>query len=171
MNSKVLAPLTGIAFLVLVIGGAMYGGQPPSEDKHLKSPAEQAAAWAAQSDKLLTAVFIMGLGLVFFVYFASALKTRLDAGTAPTQCLSRTAFAGALIFAAGAATDLTLGVSVVSAAKNKIDPVAIQALSAYFTNDWVPFAIGVEILTSAAALSILKHGGLPKWLGWLAALI
>jgi hypothetical protein len=169
MSSK-LAPLSGIAFLALVIGGGLYGGEPPSE-QGLKSAEELAAAWAAQGDKLSVAIFVMGIGLVFLVYFGSVLKTALDAGTAETSCLSRVAFAGVIVFVAGAATDFTLVVSMVEAAKEKVDPVAIQALSAYFSNDWVPFAIGILTLTSASAISILKFGGVPKWLGWLAALI
>ena len=169
MTSK-LAPLSGIAFLALVIAGGLYGGEPPSE-QGLKSAEELAAAYAAQGDKLSVAVFVMGLGLVFLVYFGSVLKNALDAGTAETGCLSRVAFAGVIVFVAGAATDFTLVVSMVEAAKNKVDPVAIQALSVYFSNDWVPFAIGILLLTSASAISILKFGGLPKWLGWLAALV
>jgi hypothetical protein len=169
MNSK-LAPLSGVAFLALVVGGAVYGGEPPSE-QGLKSAKELAAAYAAQGDKLSVAIFVMGVGLVFLVYFGSVLKTALDTGTAETSCLSRVAFAGVIVFVAGAATDLTLGVSMIAAARDKVDPVAIQALSAYFSNDWVPFAIGVLTLMSASAISILKFGGVPKWLGWLAALI
>jgi len=169
MNSK-LAPLSGVAFLALVIGGAVYGGEPPSQ-QGFKSAKELAAAYAAQGDKLSAAIFVMGIGLVFLVYFGSVLKTALDTGTSETSCLSRVAFAGVIVFVAGAATDLTLGVSMIAAAREKVDPVAIQALSAYFSNDWVPFAIGVLTLMSASAISILKFGGLPKWLGWLAALI
>jgi len=169
MTSR-LAPLSGIAFLVLVIGGGLYGGKPPSE-KGLKSAEELAAAYVAQADRLMVAVLIMGLGLVFLVYFGSVLKTALDAGSAETGCLSRAAFAGLIVFVAGVATDFTLMVAMVEAAKDKVDPVAIQALSIYFQNDWVPFAVGILLLTSASAISILKYGGLPKWLGWLAALI
>lgn len=169
MSSK-LAPLSGLAFLALVIGGALYGGEPPSE-QGLKSAEELAAAYASQADRLSVAAFVMGVGLVFLVYFGSVLKTALDTGSAETSCLSRAAFAGVIVFVAGAATDLTLVVSMVEAAKNKVDPVAIEALSIYFENDFVPFAVGILVLTSASAISILKFGGLPKWLGWLAALI
>ena len=107
----------------------------------------------------------MGLGLVFLVYFGSVLKTALDAGTAETSCLSRVAFAGVIVFVAGAATDFTLVVSMVEAAKDKVDPVAIQALSAYFENDFVPFAVGILLLTSASAISILKYGGAAEVAG------
>jgi hypothetical protein len=169
MSSK-LAPLSGLAFLALVIGGGLYGGEPPPE-KGLKSPEELAAAFVSQGDKLMVAVFLMGVGLVFLLYFGSVLKTALDSGPAETSCLSRVAFAGIIVFVAGAATDFTLIVAMVEAAKAKVDPVSIQALSIYFQNDFIPFAVGILALTSASALSILKHGGAPKWLGWLAALI
>lgn len=169
MTSK-LAPLSGLAFLILVIGGGLYGGKPPAE-QGIKSAEELAAAYAAQGDKLSVAVFIMGLGLVFLVYFGSLLKTALDTGSAENQCLSRVAFAGVLVFVVGAAADFSLMVAMVEGAKAKVDPLVVQTLSTYWENDWVPFAVGILLLTSASAISILKYGGLPKWLGWLAALI
>jgi hypothetical protein len=169
MTSK-LAPLSGIASLALIIAGGLYGGKPPAE-KGLKSAEELAAAYAAQGDRLLVAVFLMGLGLVFLVYFASVLKTALDAGTAETSCLSRVAFAGVLVFVVGAATDFSLMVAMVEGAKDKVDPLVIQTLSTYWENDFVPFAVGIVLLTSASAISIQKYGGLPKWVGWLAGLI
>lgn len=169
MTSK-LAPLSGIASLALIIAGGLYGGKPPAE-KGLKSAEELAAAYAEQGDRLLVAVFLMGLGLVFLVYFASVLKTALDAGTAETSCLSRVAFAGVLVFVVGAATDFSLMVAMVEGAKDKVDPLAIQALSTYWENDFVPFAVGIVLLMSASAISIQKYGGLPKWVGWLAGLI
>ena len=169
MTSK-LAPLSGIAFLALVIAGGLYGGKPPGE-QDLKSADELAAAYAAQGDKLMVAVFLMGLGLVFLVYFGSVLKTALDAGTAETGCLSRVAFAGVIVFVVGAAIDFSLMIAMIEGAKEKVDPLVIQTLSTYWENDFVPFAVGIVLLTSASAISILKYGGPPKWLGWLAAMI
>ena len=141
MTSK-LAPLSGLAFLVLVIAGGLYGGKPPAE-QGIKSAEELAAAYAAQGDKLSIAVFLMGVGLVFLVYFGSVLKTRLDAGSAENQCLSRAAFAGVIIFVVGAATDFTLMIAMVEAAKDKVDPLVVQTLSTYWENDYVPFAVGI----------------------------
>ncbi len=169
MTSK-LAPLSGIASLALIIAGGLYGGKPPGE-QGLKSAEELTAAYAAQGDRLLVAVFLMGLGLVFLVYFASVLKTALDAGTAETSCLSRVAFAGVLVFVVGAATDFSLMVAMVEGAKDKVDPMVVQTLSTYWENDFVPFAVGIVLLMSASAISIQKYGGLPKWVGWLAGLI
>ena len=168
MTSK-WAPLSGIAFLVFVIAGGLYGGKPPSEMG--LSPEELAAEYASRGDRLMVAVFVMGLGLVFLLYFGAVLKAALAAGSGGASRLPLVAFAGVIVFVAGAATDFTLMVSMIEAAKDKVDPVAIQALSVYFQNDYVPFAVGILALTSAAAISILRYGGAPKWLGWLAALI
>jgi hypothetical protein len=171
MTSKWWAPLSGLVFLVLLIGGGFYGGEPPPERLGIKSAQKLADAFVAQADKLSVAIFVMALGLVFFVIFASVLKTALDGGTAETDCVSRVAFAGAIIFTVGVATDLTLAVALIDAAKDKVDPVVIQTLSAYWQNDFIPIAIGVVLLVGASAVSILKYGGLPAWLGWFAALI
>lgn len=170
MTSK-WGPLSGIVFLALLIGGGLYGGKPPGENEKLTTPQALSDAYAAQADRLGVAVFVMALAVVFFIYFASTLKSALDDGSAEASSLSRVAFTGAIIFAVGAAIDLTLMLAMISAAKDEVDPVAIQALSSFWSDDFIPFAIGIVLLTSASALSILRHGGLPKWLGWLAALI
>ena len=169
MTSK-LAPLTGIASLALIIAGGLYGGKPPAE-QGLKSAEDLAAAYAAQGDRLMVGVFLMGLGLVFLVYFASVLKAALDTAAAGTSRLPRVAFAGLLVFVVGAAIDFSLMIAMVEGATDKVDPLVVQALSTYWENDFVPFAVGIVLLTSASAISILKYGGLPKWVGWLAGLI
>ena len=169
MSSK-LAPLTGIASLALIIAGGLYGGKPPGE-QGLKSAEELTAAYAAQGDRLMVAAFLIGLGLALLVYFASVLKTALDTGAAEASRLPRVAFAGVLVFVVGGATDLSLMIAMVEGAKDRVDPMVVQTLSTYWENDFVPFAVGIVLLMSASAISIQKYGGLPKWLGWLAALI
>ena len=169
MTSK-LAPLTGIASLALIIAGGLYGGKPPGE-QGLESAEELSAAYAEQGDRLLVAVFLIGLGLALLVYFASVLKTALDAGAAGASRLPRVAFAGVLVFVVGAAIDMSLMIAMVEGAKDKVDPIVVQTLSTYWENDFVPFAVGIVLLMSASAISIQRYGGLPKWVGWLAGLI
>jgi hypothetical protein len=38
-------------------------------------------------------------------------------------------------------------------------------------NDFIPAAAGVAVLVLAAGASVVRHGGLPKWLGWLGIVI
>ncbi len=169
MNSKTWwAPLSGIVFVAVLAAGMFYGGEPPSTSKY--SADKLAMMYLENADRLKVAAFILAVALLFFVYFASSLKSALDSAEGETGCVSRVAFAGAIVFTAGAATDLTLIVAICDAAKH-VDPIALQAMVAYWDNDFVPFAIGVELLMSATAISSLRHGGIPKWLGALAAVI
>jgi hypothetical protein len=169
MNSKTWwAPLSGLVFAAVLVTGFYLGGEPPQASKF--SAEKLASMYIQNTDQLMRSVYILAVALVFFVFFASTLKSALDSAEGETGCLSRVAFAGAIIFTAGAATDLTLVVAICEAAKH-IDPVAVQAMGAYWDNDFVPFAIGVELLMSATAISSLRHGGIPKWLGALAAVI
>jgi len=169
MNSKTWwAPLSGIVFAVVLLTGFYVGGEPPSASEHTAE--KLASMYIERADDLKVSAFLLAVALVFFVYFASILKSALDSAPGETGCLSRVAFAGAIIFTVGAATDITLIVAVCEAAK-QIDPVAVQAMVAYWDNDFVPFAVGVELLTSATAISSLRHGGIPKWLGALAAVV
>jgi hypothetical protein len=168
MTSKWWVPLSGIVFIALLAAGMLIGGEPQGAEGI--SAQELTKFWVDHGDRFDKPLALLSLSLIALVYFGSYLKTALDTGAGETGCVSRVAFAGAIVFVVGAATDLTL-VFAIKQAAGKIDPVALQALAAYWDNDWVPFALGVELLMSATAISAIRHGGIPKWLGWLAALI
>jgi hypothetical protein len=38
-------------------------------------------------------------------------------------------------------------------------------------NDYLPVAAGLGVLMFGAGLSTLRHGGLPRWLGWVGVVI
>jgi len=168
MTTKWWVPLSGIAFVALVAAGLFLGGDTPTA-AHVSAKA-LTKYWIDHGHRNEHAALLMALGLVLFVYFGSVLKNTLDSAPGATGCASRAAFAGVVVFVVGGAVDLSLVMSI-SANAGKIDPVALQALGAYWDQDWVPFAIGVMLLTSGAAISAIRHGGIPKWLGWLAAVV
>jgi hypothetical protein len=37
--------------------------------------------------------------------------------------------------------------------------------------DFIPMVAGVGVLVLGAGLSTVRHGGLPRWLGWVAVVI
>ena len=47
----------------------------------------------------------------------------------------------------------------------------MQALQALWDNDFVPLALGSLVFLISAGLSIVRHGVLPKWLGWVALVL
>ena len=47
----------------------------------------------------------------------------------------------------------------------------MQALSALWSNDFLVFSLGAFVFILSAGLSVVRHGALPKWLGWAAIVI
>lgn len=80
------------------------------------------------------------------------------------------ALVGAVVFSTGLAIDATLTVTLTETAED-ISPGAVQALSALFANDYIPFAVGMQVLLLATGISVVKYGALPKWLGWVAIVL
>jgi hypothetical protein len=47
----------------------------------------------------------------------------------------------------------------------------VQALSALYSNDFLPFAMGLQVFLLATGISVVRHGALPKWIGWVAIVL
>ena len=81
----------------------------------------------------------------------------------------------ALVFlAAGSCAPSVRPVSAPQVSADLVDdiqPAAVQSLSALWSNDWPMFVVGAAIFMLAAGLSIVRHGGLPRWMGWIAILL
>jgi len=46
-----------------------------------------------------------------------------------------------------------------------------QVLNVLDNNDFIPVAAGMGVLLLGAGMSAVRHGGLPKWLGWAGVVI
>jgi hypothetical protein len=160
-------PLTGILFIALVVTGILLGGETPTASD---TPEAIGAYYTDNKGQIQLGVLLFGLGLMSAVVFASYLRTILDRGDGETGILPRAAFAGIVIFAAGAAFDGTL-LFAMSEAVDDIDPVQLQTMQAVWDNDFVPVALGTVLFVLASGLSIVRHRSLPVWLGWLAILV
>jgi hypothetical protein len=163
-----LAPLSGIVFFVLAVVGFLLAGEPPdvSED----SARELVDHYSDNKDSVMVGSAIVTIGATFLVLFFGYLRKVLRAAEGEGGVLSLVAFAGAVIFAIGVAVDSTISFALAETADD-IDPTAVQALSALWENDFLPFALGVQVMLLATGLSVILHGALPKWLGWVALLL
>ena len=162
-----LMPLTGILSVLLVISGFSLGEPPDASN----SADKITQYYIDNESKLEAGVFVFGVALVLFVFFASYLRTVLDRGEGETGMLTRVAFAGAVMFAVGGTIDAMLLFSVSESVSNKLDPVQVQTLQALWDNDWPPIAVGLSMFILACGLSIVFHRSLPVWLGWIAIVI
>jgi hypothetical protein len=164
LKKEWLVPLTGLLFVVLLILSFVVGGEPPDADE----PVQEIVAHYVDNDvEIWVGALIGGLAAVSLVFFGAYLRKVFSAAEGPAGMLSPLVLVGAAIMAVGAGIDITISVALAEAAED-IEPAAVQALQALWDNDFFPIAIGIEVLFISAGLSIVKHGVLPKWLGWLA---
>jgi hypothetical protein len=168
MSANRLAALTGLAFVVLaVISGAIMGEPPdPSDD----SVQEIVSFYQDNDSEIRISAIIGAIGLVALVFFAAYLGKVLRAASGPGHISSWVVLAGATVLATGAALDGTINLALAETADD-IDPSGVQALSALWNNDYIPLGVGAATFALAAGLSIVRHGGLPKWLGWVAIVL
>lgn len=162
------APLTGLVFFVLAIVAFAIGGEPP--DPSDDSAQEIVDFYVDEDSSQMFSAAIEAIAGTFFVFFAGSLRRVLRDAEGPGGTLSAVSFAGAIILGLALAIDGTITFALAETADD-IDPAAVQALSALWHNDFLPFAMGIQIFLLATGISVVRHGALPKWMGWLLILI
>lgn len=162
-----MAPLTGIAFIVVLIVGFTVGGEPPSVSD---STPEEIVSFYTDDDGAAFGAALIGISATLFVFFAGTLRKVLRQAEGEGGTLSAVTLVGAAIFAVGAGIDGSISFAL-SESADKIDPIAVQALQAYWDNDFLPLAIGLQVFFLALGLSVLRHGALPGWIGWISLLV
>lgn len=164
-----LIPLTGLGFLVVaIISFAVAGGEPP--DPTEDSAREIVDFYVDKKDGQFAGAILQGIAASLFVFFAGYLRRVLRDAEGEGGILSAVCFAGAIIFATGIALDGTITITLAETADD-IDPSAVQALSALWHNDFLPFAVGIQVFILSLGLSVLLHRALPKWVGVIAVLL
>jgi Domain of unknown function (DUF4386) len=163
-----LAPLSGaLAIAALVAGGAIVGETPDATDESAQQVVD---FYVDNEDSVFIGSLLFGLGGLLMLFFGGWLRRLLRDAEGPTGILSAVAFGGTVVFAAAAAVSATLGVALADTADD-IDPVAAEALNALQWSYYIPFAVGISALMFSTGLSVIRHGALPKWLGWVALVI
>lgn len=161
------APLAGVGFVLVAILGFIVSGEPPEASK----PAQEIADFYRDNDSSVTiGAALLGIAATLLVFFAGVLRRELRRAEGEGGTLSLIAFAGAVIFAVGAAIDSTI-LFALAEASDDLQPAQMQTLQALWDNDFMPMAVGLQLLLLASGLSILRHGALPKWLGWIALVL
>jgi hypothetical protein len=160
-------PLTGVAFVVVGIISFAVGGEPPEA----KEPVQEIVShYADNKSSVQVGAALASLAGVLLIFFAAYLSRALRPAEGREGLLPRLILPGAAIMAVGIAIDGTIAFALAEAA-DKVDPTAVQALQALWDNDFLPIAMGTLVFLLATGLSILIHGGLPRWLGWAAMLL
>jgi len=165
-NRSSLAPLTGILFIVLLFVAFSLAGEPPNPTDD--SAREIADFYVDNESKVIAGAIAQAVAGAMFIFFGGYLFKTLRASGAEATAV--VAFAGTVVYAIGIAIDGTINFAIADAAED-LEPDAVQALSALFNTDFLPFAMGMLVFLMGFGVAIVRHGALPKWMGWVAIVI
>jgi hypothetical protein len=162
-----LAPLTGVAFVVVGLIGFIVGGEPKSADDPVR---EIVDFYVDNKDSVMVGA-IIGVGAaVLLVFFAAYLRGILRAAAGPNDTLSLVSFIGLVVIALGFAIDGTILFAAAEAADD-IEPASVQTLQALYDNDFLPILLGVQTWLWSTAILILRTEVFPKPFGWFMILL
>jgi hypothetical protein len=162
-----LAPLTGLIFVAIAVTTFAVGGSTPGDHD---SAAKVAAFYGKHHDKHMALSFLLALSIPFLLFFVSCLRYELRRAGGTGQ-LANGAFGGGVLAAAGFAILATVHYALADAGDSVNTLGTTQVLNVLDNTDFIPVAAGVGMLVLAAGLSAVRHGGLPRWMGWIAVVL
>src|SRR5216684_5538280 len=149
-----LAPLTGLAFFVLVAVAfvVLWRKTPDIGD----STAKVVSFYRAHSDREQAGAFVLGVGVAFLVFFAAHLRSALRVAQPRSARLPNAAFGGGIVAAASflVAAAVHLGLAE-SAKKAHVSAQAVQALNVLDNDDFLPLAAGIAVMMLASGLALV----------------
>lgn len=164
---KQAAPLTGLAFLALLVSSFLVGGSPPDAGD---STQEVLRFWRDHDDAQIAASLLAGFAAVLLVWFGAVVRTRLRGAEGEPGHLAATAFGGFLLIAAGG---LALAGFQFTAADTVGDvPATVTQTLAVLNRDFF-FLLdgGVLVAVFATAAATLRSAALPRWFGYLSVAV
>src|SRR3712207_6187193 len=161
------APLTGVAFVVLLIIGLTVGGEPPDADEEVQKIVD---FYVDDKTRIQIGVALSAIAVSLLVWFGAVLRDRLRAPDGSGRILGDVLFAGTIIAATGGAIDGTISFALAEAAED-VEPSSVQALQALWDNDFLPLALGLQLFLLASGLALVRHTGALKVLGWIAIVL
>jgi hypothetical protein len=162
-----LAPLTGVIFVVIAVAVFAIGGSTPGDHA---SAQKVATYYGNHHDKHVTLAFTLALSIPFLLFFASSLRYDLRRAGGTGQ-LANGAFAGGVLAAVGFGILSFVHFALADAADSVKTIGTTQTLNVLDNTDFIPVAAGMGTLVLGAGLSVVRHGGLPRWLGWVGVVI
>jgi hypothetical protein len=170
MNSGRLAPLSGLAFVVvLVLAFVVVSGSTPD----ISDSASKITNYYNdnQGREIGAAVTVM-LAALFLAVFTAFFRTYLRDSGDGEELWPNLAFLGGTVAVAGLLVAVGVHFALVDGADKNISPVAMQALNAIDSDNFFAFAFPLGLMLLGAAGAILRGGAaLPKWMAWVAIVL
>ena len=169
MRIRTLLPLSGIAFVVLIVIGLVVGGSSPAPD----APADEVVSFYRDNeDRARTGIWFFAFAMPFLPLFASSLAgLQRREGQESRVVWRRLLLAGAAIMSATLGVAITTQLALADSTKPEIAPEVMQALNViagYVVYALLP-ATGTMMLGAAGWL--LGRERVEGWLGWAALVL
>jgi hypothetical protein len=162
-----LAPLTGLVFVAIAVAVFAIGGTTPGDHDTAQ---EVQSFYGQHHDKHMILAFSLAFSIPFLLFFVSILRFELRRAGGTGQ-LANAAFAGGVLAAVGFGILAFVHLALADAADSANTLATTQVLNVLDNNDYIPVAAGLGVLALGAGLSTVRHGGLPRWLGWVGVVI
>jgi hypothetical protein len=167
MNARLIGPLTGILFVVLVIVAFAVGGETPDVNDSARKVVD---FYVDNDSQQQIAAGLLALGCVALLFFLGSLRTALRAAAGDEGGLSTVVLVGGVMMAVGVSIFAGIGFTLGDAADD-LPASATMALNALNSDLFFPVAVGTAVFNLGLALAVLRHGGLPRPLAWLALVV
>jgi hypothetical protein len=167
MNARQIGPLMGIVFVVLVVIAFIVSGETPDVDD---SKQDIVDFYIDNDTEQQLSSALLALGGAAFLFFLGSLRRALRAAARDEGGLSTVVLVGGVLVVVGASIFAGIGFTLGDAA-DELPPDAILTLNALNSDMFFPVAVGTAVFNLGLGLAVLRHGGLPRPLGWLAVVI
>ena len=165
MTSVRLFPLSGSAFVALIVASLLVGGETPSSG----APADEVASFYGDDlTRQYASTFLLAAAAPFAVLFGVEL-----AGAVAGERRSRwgeVVRVGAILVAGAVLLGASVHIAVVDGGDHGISETALQALNALDGNTWIAMTSGVGVLLLGSAGAMLSTG-YQRVLGWSAIVL
>jgi hypothetical protein len=162
-----LAPLTGVVFVVIAVLVFAIGGSTPGNHDTAQQVQD---FYGKHHDKHMALAFGLAFAIPFLLFFVSILRHELRRAGGTGQ-LANAAFAGGVVAAVGFGILAFVHFALADAADSANTIGTTQVLNVLDNGDFIPVAAGMGVLVLGAGMSAVRHGPLPKWLGWAGVVI
>jgi hypothetical protein len=157
-------PLTGAVAGILVIVAFFAGGNTPNANA---SPASVISYFARNGSTAKALALIGAFAMIFFVFFAVALASRMRGSTA---WLANGTIAGAAFGAVGVVALFSVQY-VLGDNSRYLNAGSASALNLLNNDLFLPAAAGMCVFGIVGGLAVVASKVLPRWMGWVLVVI
>ena len=167
MNMRRLVPLSGIAFVALIVLSLAVGGGTPASGA---SADEVASFYGDDLARQFVSTFVLAASAPFVVLFGVGLASSMSPGTGWSSAWRHVVLAGATLVAGTVLLSAFVHMAIVDGGDQGISPTALQALNSLDGNTWIAFTSGLGVLLLGSAGAMLSAGS-QRVLGWSALVL